>query len=191
VVVLTGYEDQSLALEAVRQGAQDYLAKFDATPYVLARTVRYAFERHHGAMARNRGSALRLGRVIGFVGAKGGVGATTLVINLGSLLASRGVSAVSAELRQDQGSFALWTRHKDPKSIRDVMAFAPEAIGRNSVASHLYAMPSGLKILYGPQEERLEIPSEKSAALIRSLSAIADISRERDRCLLGDGGGPM
>ena len=65
VVVLTGYEDQSLALEAVRQGAQDYLAKFDATPYVLARSVRYAFERHHGLMARNHGMAARTGKVIG------------------------------------------------------------------------------------------------------------------------------
>ena len=77
----------ALALEAVRQGAQDYLAKFDATPYVLARSVRYAFERHHGLMARNGGMAPRTGKVIGFVGAKGGVGTTTLVMNLGSVLA--------------------------------------------------------------------------------------------------------
>ncbi len=176
IVVLTGYEDQSLALEAVRQGAQDYLAKFDATPYVLARSVRYAFERHNGLMARNHGMASRTGKVIGFVGAKGGVGTTTLVMNLGSVLAMQGKSAVSAELRTDLGCFSLLTRHKDPKSIRDLLTLAPEAIGKNSVSAHLYAMPSGLKVLYGPQVDRLEIPSEKSAAVIQSLSAIAEVS---------------
>jgi diguanylate cyclase (GGDEF)-like protein len=45
VVVLSGVSDQSLALEAVRQGAQDYLVKGQGHPELLARAVRYAIER--------------------------------------------------------------------------------------------------------------------------------------------------
>jgi diguanylate cyclase (GGDEF)-like protein len=45
VVVLSGVNDQNLALQAVQQGAQDYLVKGQGHPELLARAVRYAIER--------------------------------------------------------------------------------------------------------------------------------------------------
>ncbi len=45
VVVLSGVSDQSLALQAVRQGAQDYLVKGQCHPELLARAIRFAIER--------------------------------------------------------------------------------------------------------------------------------------------------
>lgn len=45
VVVLSGVSDQALALQAVQQGAQDYLVKGQGHPELLARAVRYAIER--------------------------------------------------------------------------------------------------------------------------------------------------
>ncbi|MEO8340204.1 MAG: response regulator, partial [Nitrospirota bacterium] len=45
VVVLSGVSDQSLALQAIQQGAQDYLVKGQGHPELLARAVRYAIER--------------------------------------------------------------------------------------------------------------------------------------------------
>jgi signal transduction histidine kinase len=45
IVVLTGCDDEKLALEALRRGAQDYLVKTDVDPKVLTRVIRYAVER--------------------------------------------------------------------------------------------------------------------------------------------------
>jgi len=45
VVVLTGFDDETLAIEAMRHGAQDYLVKGDVDSTVLYRAVRYSVER--------------------------------------------------------------------------------------------------------------------------------------------------
>jgi signal transduction histidine kinase len=45
IIVLTNTNDEELAIEAVRQGAQDYLVKRHVNPDTLVRSVRYAVER--------------------------------------------------------------------------------------------------------------------------------------------------
>ncbi len=46
IVVLTNTNDNQLAIEAVRQGAQDYLVKREINIDVLVRSIQYAIERH-------------------------------------------------------------------------------------------------------------------------------------------------
>ncbi|CAI4030181.1 putative Signal transduction response regulator, receiver and diguanylate cyclase domain [Nitrospira tepida] len=45
IVVLSGYADQAAALQAVQQGAQDYLVKGQIQGDLLARSIRYSIER--------------------------------------------------------------------------------------------------------------------------------------------------
>ena len=45
VVILSGQDDEALALKAVRQGVQDCLVKGDITSKQLERAIRYAVER--------------------------------------------------------------------------------------------------------------------------------------------------
>ena len=66
VVVLTGAEDEELALQAVERGAQDYLVKRRVDPEVLGRSVRYAIERKRGGQhqrAHREGHAAQQVRV--------------------------------------------------------------------------------------------------------------------------------
>ena len=45
VIVLTGNNDDAVAIEAVQKGAQDFLAKDQVTAVLLDRSIRYAIER--------------------------------------------------------------------------------------------------------------------------------------------------
>ena len=47
VVILTGLEDESVAMEALQKGAQDYLTKKEVNRNSLVRSLRYAIERKH------------------------------------------------------------------------------------------------------------------------------------------------
>lgn len=51
IILLTGLDDQSLALHAVRDGAQDYILKQHVDGYLLNRSIRYAIERQRSEEA--------------------------------------------------------------------------------------------------------------------------------------------
>ena len=46
IIVVSDLDDDELAVSTVQGGAQDFLRKEEATPAVLARSIRYAIERH-------------------------------------------------------------------------------------------------------------------------------------------------
>jgi len=63
IVVLTGVMDETVAFEAVKGGAQDYLIKGQVDSDLLARAIRYAIERERAEEAL-RASEARLRKVI-------------------------------------------------------------------------------------------------------------------------------
>ncbi|HUS05293.1 MAG TPA: PAS domain S-box protein [Bryobacteraceae bacterium] len=54
IVVLTGLDDEALAVRALREGAQDYLVKGQVTSHLLVRAMRYATERKRAVEALQR-----------------------------------------------------------------------------------------------------------------------------------------
>ena len=62
IVVLTGFEDEALAISGVKKGAQDYLNKGHVDSRMLSRSLRYAIERKEveEALRRSQEEAKRL-----------------------------------------------------------------------------------------------------------------------------------
>ena len=57
IVVLTELDDEAMAVQAVRRGAQDYLVKGQLDGYALSRAVRYAVERKQAERALRESEA--------------------------------------------------------------------------------------------------------------------------------------
>lgn len=51
IIVLSGMDDETLAIKAVREGAQDYLVKGQVDGRTLSRAISYAIERHRSEQA--------------------------------------------------------------------------------------------------------------------------------------------
>jgi Flp pilus assembly CpaE family ATPase len=80
MIILSGLETESLALQMVQQGAEDYIVKSTCNSGLLIKAIQYAVTRQSRAnVPVNAGDR---GAILGVMGAKGGAGATTFACNL-------------------------------------------------------------------------------------------------------------
>jgi len=87
VVLLTGWDSEPLALRAVQSGAQDYLVKGKVEGRELARTLQRTIVRQKSqAESSNVDPHQEKARILGFLGAKGGVGSTTVACHIATEL---------------------------------------------------------------------------------------------------------
>jgi diguanylate cyclase (GGDEF)-like protein len=110
ILILTGIQDEKLAVEAVRQGAQDYLVKGQVDGNLLVRAINYAIERHHllAELEKARQEAQRL----------------TLIDDLTGLYNRRGFFTLSQQQwrlskRNKQGFTLLFCDLDNLKAIND------------------------------------------------------------------------
>lgn len=116
VVLLTGNDDDALAIAAVEAGAQDYLVKDGLDEEVLAKALRYAVVRQPRS-AEVPGS--QAGKLIGVLGSKGGVGATTLACHLATALEQTGAPVLLVDLDLDGGDVGFLMQAKTPYTAMD------------------------------------------------------------------------
>lgn len=153
VLVLTGLDDDNIGLKTIHEGAQDFLSKTDLTGTRVAKALRYAIERHHNRLRELRNvRAQRRGQLIGFMGAKGGVGTTTLVLNIAALLTKNTRRPVTAvELRGDFGSFSTHLNEAPPRTIGDLLRLEAATITDSVVDKCVHRSRLGFDVLFSPQ----------------------------------------
>jgi len=122
-----------------------------------------------------RGSRDEPGRVVGFIGARGGAGTTTVALHVAQLLAADGREVIAAELSSSPGAFAGLLGETPLANLSHLLALAPEEIDRHRVAPLLVKHRSGLQVLYGPRwaDEFREISPAQLCALLCVLGKMA------------------
>jgi Flp pilus assembly CpaE family ATPase len=177
VIVLTGFDDEELAMKAVREGAQDYMAKGSINSQSLIRAVRFAVERGRklasGSETRRRTSP---GKILGFLAANGGAGTTTVALNTAAILAQLSKTVIAFEPRSYGGSFSLQTQQTPARNLRYLLDLEVERITAEEVQKCLVALPSGVNAIFAPQkaEEFREVQSAQAEAIITAAAQIAD-----------------
>jgi pilus assembly protein CpaE len=117
VLIWTSLESPQLAQAALQAGAQDFLIRDRLTAASLVRSLQYAVLRR-GAEAASPDKAHS--EVIGVLGAKGGVGATTLACHLSAELRRiTGQDVLLVDLDLYAGQIAFLTKTKSAYSILD------------------------------------------------------------------------
>ncbi len=147
IVILSAAASESLALQLIQQGAEDYLVKSACSRDLLVRTVRYTVIR------RKRQGADALSqkvRVLGVVGAKGGVGTSTVACNLAaSLREQTGQPVLLADLDVNAGQAAFLLGLDPQYTLLDAVANL-DRLDRDCWESIVARGPGDLDVVASP-----------------------------------------
>uniref|UniRef100_A0A7C1JP18 Response regulator n=1 Tax=Caldilinea aerophila TaxID=133453 RepID=A0A7C1JP18_9CHLR len=172
VIMLSGLGQVQEKIMGLRAGADEYLTK-PIDPRELLTRVEMLLERHRIL----RQSAIgKTGRVLSIVGAKGGVGVTTLAVNLAARLAQDGNDVILVEFRPDFGTVATHFNVKTTASLAALRTLEPVAVTEQVVSRLLVKTGSGVRVLCGPQSASEFGPFAPAlgGALVARLVAMCD-----------------
>src|SRR5579863_7861717 len=148
IVVLTGLDDDQVAIHAVEDGAQDYLVKSLIQPKLIARCLHMALTRQKRQAAPPEGTSPVAGTVLSFIGSKGGVGTSTTAMNIGALLAQNGFETVVIELHAGRpGTLSLYLQTDPGHGLDSLMQKPADAITPADLQHCMVEVLSGLCLL--------------------------------------------
>jgi pilus assembly protein CpaE len=180
IVVVCDADNEELALKAMQAGAVDYVMK-EQLAAGLCRVLHSAVGLAHTVLpptAPKRPEPVTNGTIIALLGAKGGVGTTTVALNIATTLALRS-RVILVEMRPTLGTLTHYLR---PYNLiqnlshllnPDSCATSPTAV---EASLWVYKNVPGLSVLFGPQTavECAEIKPGQAKAITQSLSGMAD-----------------
>jgi pilus assembly protein CpaE len=160
IFLLAGESSSDLILQSMRAGANEFLT-WPVDTAAFDQAVARAAARRVVAPGANA-----LASMVVFVGAKGGVGTTTLAVNCGVELAAKKQSTVMVDLKQGLGDVALFLGVRSRYSVLDAIDNA-ERLDREFVTGLVATHVSGLALL--PGSDQFDRPSSADAGTIESV----------------------
>ena len=145
IIMLSARGQVDDKVNGFRAGADDYVEKPVAPKELLARAYALLQRARRGPAAR--------ARIIAVVGAKGGVGVTTVAVNIATTLVTQGdQSVILAELRSHRGTVAHNLNMTPSQDLGSLLSINPSQIDRREVIRRLVQHTSGLRVLVAPQQ---------------------------------------
>ena len=165
-------DDKVAGFEA---GVDDYLTK-PTHPAELTAHVKAVLAR--SSQAEGAEPAGEKASVIGFLGARGGMGTTTLAASVAVSLQNRGHDVIVAELNPGGGSLRWSLGIERPSSLANLLTRSLKDIHLRAVESELVSHRSGLRLLladYHPSERELAQAVPQMEAVVKNLAALSTV----------------
>ncbi len=175
IVVLTGVSNHSMALSAVKEGAQDYLTKGRLTTDTLVHALTCAIVRGQNR-PEGKTPATPSAAIVGMLGAKGGVGATTIACHFASevkRLTSKRVLLIDLET-SSAASTALLEAESEFTTM-DAIA-SPNGLDFQTWSRITFHTPHGFDLLRAPGSARFgeTLSVERLRSVLRYASPLYD-----------------
>jgi pilus assembly protein CpaE len=174
VLMLTAKSQVADKVNGFKSGADDYLTKPVHLAELGARIE--ALLKRAVKPAAPDVAAPASGRVIGFLGAKGGVGTTTVAINVSVALSQKEHSVLLIDLRPFFGTTSLQLNLTPQHTIADLLDMNPSQVNTEEMTKCLIPYRNGLHILASAREPRkhIYIPPPHTKAILRVSRSMAD-----------------
>jgi DNA-binding response OmpR family regulator len=175
IIILSGQTELSAKIQGLEAGADEYVTK-PVDPKEMVARVRGLLARTQRLRQPLVAAPTRQGRIIALIGAKGGVGTTTLAANLATALSLRRQRTVAVELRSYYGTLARHFKASPASTLSTLAELTPSLIGAERVSACLHSTAQGLQLLCGPQrlKDYRDMQPEQVSALLGTLASQAD-----------------
>lgn len=172
IMMLSARGEVADKIAGLKAGADEYVVKPVDMSELLAR-VASMLER---AQRLRTEQAPKKGRLISFIGAKGGVGTTTIVLNTALVFSKQGTSTIAVEFRPYAGSFETRLGLSAPEGLEGLLKMEPSAITSQELVRCLCKHPQGLRVLCAPprRDPNLQIQAKQAQAILDGLAGAAD-----------------
>lgn len=178
IIMFTAKTQVDDKVQGFESGADDYLTKptqprelFAHVKAVLARGKKPTSPLPQTAQSRKRGY------VTGVMAVKGGLGISTLALNLGiSIQARSKKEVIIAEFRPGEGSMALELGFLNPSGMSHLLQQTPENITQAAVEGELFQHKSGVRLLlssYDPADSKYILAADHFDSIARYLAYMA------------------
>ena len=175
VIMVTALNSDTQIYVCLNDGAVDHICKPFSNMVVRAR-VRSALQ-SHAASTREKPLAANQGKVLGFIGVKGGVGTTTIALNVAVALLKTKKTVAVAEIRPYAGTIAIQLGASSALNIDPLLRYEhPGDINPQTLGKYLTNHPTGLRLLLAPPDisEQREITGQQAEAIVKGLASMVD-----------------